>query len=327
MSRTLRYAGLRYLDRAIERVDGQQSAADLHIDYVEFTEALELFRRQAQDAEFESSEMSLATFIILTSRPDCEFVGIPVFTSRSFRHDCVYVHADSGISTPADLRGARVGVPEYQMTAAVWVRGFLQDDYGVTPAELNWFTGGLEQPGYKPRYAVQLPDDVRLDRIPEDAALVPMLARGELDALVSVLTPSVGEPAVRRLFPDSTAVERDYYRRTGIFPIMHLVVLRRDVYEKDRSLAAGLAAAFAEAKETGRRRLRRMDALAVELPWLAESLAEVDDLFGGDAFPYGLEANLKTLRAATDYCYEQGLSSRRVDPEELFAPEALKVLG
>lgn len=327
MTRTLRYAGLRYFDRAIERLDGQHSAADLHIDYVEFSDALELFRRQAQDAEFESSEMSLATFIVLTSRPDCEFVGIPVFTSRSFRHDCVYVHSDSGISGPADLRGARVGIPEYQMTAAVWVRGFLSDDYGVTPGELNWFTGGLERPGYRPRYNVDLPADVRLTRIPEDSALVPMLAGGELDALVSVLPPGVPEPTVRRLFPDSAAVERDYYRRTGIFPIMHLVVLRRDVYEKDRSLAAGLATAFAEAKEVGRRRLRRMDSLAVELPWLDESLAEIDELFGGDAFPYGVTANLETLRAATSYCYEQGLSSRRVEPEELFAPEAVRVLG
>lgn len=327
MTRTLRYAGLRYFDRAIERVDARHSATDLRIDYVEFTEALDLFRRQAQDAEFESSEMSLATFIILTSRPDCEFVGIPVFTSRSFRHDCLYVKAGSGISSPADLRGARVGVPEYQMTAAVWVRGFLSDDYGVTPAELNWFTGGLERPGYRPRYGVDLPADVRLTRIPEDTALVPMLARGDLDALVSVLPPSVPGPAVRRLFPDSGAVERDYYRRTGIFPIMHLVVLRRDVYEKDRALAADLATAFAEAKETGRRRLRRMDSLAVELPWLNEALAEVDELFGGDAFPYGVGPNLKTLRAATSYCHEQGLSSRRVEPEELFAPEAVRVLG
>ncbi|MBO0827114.1 MAG: hypothetical protein J2P24_04965 [Streptosporangiales bacterium] len=327
MTRTLQYAGLRYFDRALDRLDEQDSTTDLRIDYVDFSEALDLFRRQAQGAEFESSEMSLATFIILTSRPDCEFVGIPVFTSRSFRHNCLYVNSDSGISGPADLRGARVGVPEYQMTAAVWVRGFLSDDYGVTPGEMDWYTGGLEQPGYRARYGVDLPADVRLSRIPEETALVPMLARGDLDALVSVLPPSVAEPTVRRLFPDSGPVERDYYRRTRIFPIMHLVVLRRDVYEKDRTLAADLATAFAEAKEIGRRRLRRLDSLAVELPWLNEALAEVDELFAGDAFPYGVEANLETLRAATSYCYEQGLSSRRVEPEELFAPEAVRVLG
>lgn len=327
MTRTLRYAGLRYFDRGIDLLGGEHQERGLGIDYVEFTEALELFRRQAQDAEFESSEMSLATFIILTSRAESRFIGIPVFTSRSFRHDCVYVNSGSGIASPADLRGARVGIPEYQMTAAVWVRGFLSDDYGVKPADMNWFTGGLERPGYKPRLTVKLPADVRLTQIPEDTALVPMLARGELDALVSVLPPRVPEPTVRRLFPDSGAIERDYYRRTGIFPIMHLVVLRRDVYEKDRALAADLAAAFAEAKEAGRRRLRRMDALAVELPWLKEALAEVDELFAGDAFPYGVEANLQTLRAASSYCYEQGLSSRRVEPEELFAPEAVAVLG
>lgn len=326
MSRTLEYAGMPYLDRT-PFLDSAQERG-LRIEFRPVTDMQYLFRRQAQDAAFESSEMSLSTYTVLTSRGDRRFVGLPVFTSRSFRHRSLFVRADSDISSPKQLRGARVGVQEYQMTAAVWVRGLLQDEYGVAPEDVRWFTGGLDEPGYKPRLAVDLPRGVELTVIDPDQDLCSLLGRGELDALITVREPR-HEPAggMRLLFEDAAVVEHDYFRRTGIFPIMHLVVVRRDRYEEDPSLAADLAAAFADAKHAGQARMRRYDCLAVELPWLRDALAEVDDLFGGDAFPYGLEPNRKNLEKALEYSQRQGLSERPVSVEELFAPEALAALA
>lgn len=322
----LTYAGLSYFDRTVPLEVGAVTVPGVDLNVVTFASPGDLFRRQAQHAEFDASEMSLSTFIALVARGDDRFVGLPVFVSRNFRHSQVYVHAGAGIDRPEDLAGRDVGIFEYQMTAGLWIRAFLQHDHGVTAGDLRWWEGGLTEPEYAERMPFELPESISVRRIPGDRTLEGMLEQGDLPALVTVQPParfSSPESPVRRLFADHRAVERAYYLRTGLFPIMHLVVVRRDVYEANRWLAVSLLQAFTEAKAVGKRRLRAVTGLAVGLPWLAVELAEVDELFGGDAFPYGVAANRHVLEAATQYSLEQGLSPRHVEVEELFAPEVL----
>lgn len=322
----LTYAGLSYFDRTVPLETGAVPVTGIDLNVVTFRSPGELFRRQSQHAEFDVSEMSLSTFIALVARGDDRFVGLPVFISRNFRHSQVYLHADAGIDRPEDLRGRDVGIFEYQMTAGLWIRAFLQHDHGVHASEVSWWEGGLTEPHFEERMRLDLPPSISVKRIPADRTLESMLEAGDLPALVTVQPPTTfGEPGsnVRRLFPDHRTVEHDYYLRTGLFPIMHLVVVRRDVYEANRWVAMTLVEAFTAAKEAGRRRLRAVTGLAVGLPWLSSELAEIDQLFGGDAFPYGVAANRTALEAATQYSAEQGLSPQRVEVEELFAPEVL----
>jgi 4,5-dihydroxyphthalate decarboxylase len=321
----LTYGGYVYLDRtrALQTGQVQPKGVDLNVQVVEISE---LFRRTAQHAEFDIAEMSLSTYLMMLGQGDERLIGIPVFLSRAFRHSMVFVNAGAGIDEPSDLRGKRVGTPEYQMTAGLWIRGFLQHDYGVKPSDLEWWYGGSDEPGYAERRHHDAPPGVRLERIPAGKTLSGMLDAGELDAMITAAKPAPfrnGSPNVRRLFADPYAVERDYFRRTGLFPIMHLVVLRRELYEANRWLAASILDAFIESKRLGLERLRLVGALPVAVPWLAAAMEEVDELFGGDAFPYGFEQNRTALEAATTYSYEQGLTPRRFEPAELFAPETL----
>ena len=263
------------------------------------------------------------------SRGDTRFVGLPVFPSRNFRHGYLFIGTPSGIERPEDLRGKRVGIHEYQMTAGVWIRAFLQHDYDVHARDLRWFTGGLYSPGYVARAPIALPDDIDLQVIPEDRHLEEMLECGDLDALVSPLRPQslrAGTGSVRRLFPDYRSVEKDYFRRTGVFPIMHLVVMRRAVYEANPWIAVSLYEAFEAAKREGRKRLVSTSALAVALPWIPADLEEIADVFGDrDPWVYGVDANRNVLEALAQYSFEQGLATRRVSVEELFAKETLVV--
>lgn len=323
----LTYAGLSYFDRTIGLETGVVPVPGVDLNFVAFRSPGDLFRRQAQHAEFEVSEMSLSTFIALVARGDRRFVGIPVFISRNFRHSQVYVPADAGIEHPSHLLGRDVGLFEYQMTAALWIRAFLEHDYGVAAADVHWWQGGLTDTAYEERVYLDMPAEIRIDRISPGRTLEAMLEAGELDALITFQPPQLfGTPTsrVRRMFPDYRSVELEYLLRTRIFPIMHLVVLRRDVYEANRWLAVSLLEAFMQAKAEGTRRLRAITGLAVGLPWLAASLDEVDELFDGDPFPYGVPRNRHVLEAAASYSYEQGLSPRTVMIEELFAPEVLE---
>jgi 4,5-dihydroxyphthalate decarboxylase len=326
----LTYAGLLYLDRTLPLLTGEVRPSGVDLRYEVFPRVEDLFRRQAQHAEFPVSEMSLGTFLVLTARGDAPFVGLPVFLSRHFRHREVYVNERAGITEPTALRGKRVAVPEYQMTAAVWVRGILRDEYGIEPEEIDWHTGGLREPAYAERLAVRLPAGVEVRRIPVDRTLEEMLQSGDLDALITTeQPPAMREPGspIRRLFTDYGEVERAYYSRTGIFPIMHLLVVRRDVYEANPWVAKSLTDAFTEAKAAGNARLRFQPSLPVGLPWLQEAIEEVDRDFDGDAFPYGVEPNRHVLDVMTRYMHEQGLTARRVGVDELFAPEATVVDG
>lgn len=326
----LRYAGVSYYDktRALER--GEVVPEGIELEYVPYEHVGELFRTMAQTPEsFDASEMSLSTLTMMISRGDDRLIGIPVFPSKAFRHSQVYVNAASGIDGPEDLIGRRIGVPEYQMTAAVWIRAFLEHDYGVSPRDVHWLTGGLRTPHYEERLHHEPPPGVRIDLIPKGKTLLEMLDSGEIDALTTAQQPQPfidDTGRVRRLFRDYRAVEEDYLRRTGFFPIMHTVVLRRATYEEHPSAARALLDAFEQSKLHGRARLRNLDTLAVMHPWIAAELDELKEpfaLFGGDPFAYGIGPNRHVLEALMDYSHEQGLSDSRVSIEELYAPETL----
>lgn len=318
----LTYAGNMYWDRTLALIDGTVRPAGIDFHY-EVLPIRGLFHRLIHTDDFDAAEMSLGTTIALLARGDRRFVSLPVFPSRNFRHGYIFVNSQSGIEAPSDLRGRKVGVPEYQMTAATWIRDFLARDHGVMPNQLRWLTGGLEVPGYDARYSITLPSGVDLQIIPEDRTLEGMLESGELDVLVTANRPkSFMKPGstVRRLFPDYQALERSYFRRTGIFPIMHTVVIRRAVYEANPWIAGSLFAAFEQARNIGWVRIAQTGQLAIGLPWLMDELEEIDGLFAGrDPWAYGIEPNRATLEALLAASFEQGLTPRRVTISELFA--------
>ena len=287
---------------------------------------VEIFRRQARFAEFEASEFSLSTFMILHARGDRRFVGIPVFPSRRFRHEHVWINANSKIRSPQDLKGKRVGVEEYIQTAALWIRGFLQDDYGVRAEDIDWYFGGYNEPDphFMPRIKTELPSKVRSTVIPGDESIDSMLESGELDAAFPKRPASFlrKSPKVKRLFEDFRATEEDYFRRTGIFPIMHVVVVRRDVYEKAPWVMQALYKGFVEAKALAMRRLTVSPPLHVTLPWLTHHIEETRSVMGDDYWSYGLEQNRHVLTTAARHAWDQGLLANPIEQiDELFAPE------
>jgi 4,5-dihydroxyphthalate decarboxylase len=307
-------------DRTQALATGAVSPAGIDLTYLPF-QVEETFWRMLKHQEFDAAEMSMSSYLMARDRGDPDLVGIPVFPSRFFRHSCIFVNADAGIDEPADLVGADVGVPEYQMTASLMVRGMLQHQYGVAPSDMTWYHGAEEDDDREEKLSLDLPADVDLREIPADATLSGMLADGRLDALVTARAPSSFETdAVVRLFPDFRAVEREYYRETGIFPIMHCVVLRRDVYEANPWVAKELAKAFEAAKQRCLDRIGSSEALAVALPWLQAELEETRSLMGWDYWPYGVADNEHVLKATAQYSYEQGLTSEQIAVEEMFAP-------
>jgi len=318
------YGGVEYLDRTLALQTGAVTPAGVDLNYVVVPGIGDLFRRVAQFAEFDAAEMSVSSYFIMLARGDRRFVAIPVFPSRSFRHSQVYVNGKARIRKPEDLVDRDIGILDYQMTAALWIRAFLQHDHGVLPSKVRWWTGGLYTPEFAERMPMTLPPDIHLKRIPQHETLEGMLSSGKLDALVTVEPPRAflaGSPEVARLFPNYREVELEYFGRTGFFPIMHLVVIRRDVYEKNRWIAVSMVEAFERAKNVGHARMHYQGAYAVGLPWLNAEMEVVDRLFGGDAFPYGVAKNRPILEQMVAYAHEQGLTERRLDVDELFAPE------
>jgi 4,5-dihydroxyphthalate decarboxylase len=286
--------------------------------------ASELLASAVSDKTFDVTEMSMASHLVLTAREVPEYVAIPVFHSRVFRHSSIYINTAAGIAKPSDLKGKKIGVQQYQQTAALWVRGMLSDDYGVGPADVTWCTGGLEKPGGGERVAIKLPEHIKVVPIEPDQTLSAMLASGEIDALVSPLQPSVFDtPSVARLFPDYRTVEQAYYRRTGFFPIMHGIGIRRSLAERHPWLAGAVYKAFCEARRHAIDDLESVGVLRVSLPWVRAELDETIKLMGGDIWPYGFEPNLADLKAMARYAHEQGLANRVVDPTELFHPAVL----
>lgn len=284
----------------------------------------ELFQRVAQGVEFDVAEMSASTYLNLVSRGDRRYIAIPVFLSRHFRHGYMFVHGDGQISEPRDLVGCRVGVPDYEMTAALWQRAFLMHDFGIRPEQMEWVQGGEFAPGFVERVELTPPPGVSIGVIPEDRTLHDMVATGEIDAVFCPHVPkglSDGTGRVRRLFPDYVTVEREYFQRTGFFPIMHLTVVRRDLYEANPWVASALTRAFAQAKEHSWRRLVELGALGVMLPWLTRDIEEITEIMGPSHWQYGFRESHAVVTAMCQYSAEQGLSERTLTPEELFAPE------
>lgn len=317
------YAGVDYLDRTRPLIDGTVKPMGARLRYLPMRPG-ELFRRVAQYTEFDAAEMSSSTYMNLIARGDTRYIAVPIFPSRNFRHGYIFVHRDSGILEPKDLRGKKAGISEYQMTAGLFQRAALMHDYGVMPGELQWFQGGLMEPGYTERNEIPNPPGVSIDLIPEDKTLEGMVASGELDALFTPTRPrgfTDGSGRVRRLFPNYVEVEQEYYQRTGIFPIMHLVVIRRELYEQYRWLAVSLLDAFSQAQKIGWARMQGTGTLPVMLPWLPRELEDVAQSMGPKFWPYGFPDNRLILTKMCEYHFEQGLSSRRLTPEELFAVE------
>jgi 4,5-dihydroxyphthalate decarboxylase len=284
-----------------------------------------MFARACRSFEFDITELSFSSYMRMVDIGDAPYVAVPAFLSRAFRHSSFYIRTDRGINSPADLKGRVVGVPEYQMTAALWLRGMLQDDYGMLPQDLHWRTGGQEQPGREERMPVNIPG-LDLKPIPSDKTLSGMLANGELDAMLSARTPSCfvnRAPNVDRLFPKYKEVEQAYYKKTGYFPIMHLVAIRASLAEKYPWLAASVYKALCQSKTVGLEKLDNLAQLAVALPWMEAESAATKELMGADYWRYGIKECAHEIEVMTRYSQEQGLTSRRLTALDLFAKSTL----
>ncbi len=287
----------------------------------------EAFHRAFRHQEFDVTELSMSSTMVLVAEGRCPYVPIPVFPSRLFRHSAIYVRADRGIARPEDLRGRLVGVPEYQMTAALWVRGILQDEYGLRPEEMRWRSGGLEEAGRNQVVALDLPAAIDLQPIGASETLSGLLAEGRLDALISARAPSCfgRDPKVVRLFPDYRAAEEAYFRRTRIFPIMHLVGIRRSLVERFPWLPVNVLHAFERAKQLCYQDLAKIGHLFTTLPWAVEELSRTRSLMGEDFWPYGVQQNAHVIEAMTRYAFEQGLTRRKLSAEDLFPRSTIEL--
>jgi 4,5-dihydroxyphthalate decarboxylase len=284
----------------------------------------EIFYRFLRYREWHVSELSLAKYVALRAAGDDSLRAIPVFPSRVCRHSSIFVRPD-GPREPAQLAGARIGLPEWAQTAAVYTRSLLVHEWGIPLRDVHWVQAGVNQPGRREKVQLHLPEGVALSQEPE-RSLDEMLRAGDLDAVFSAHPPASferGDPGIIRLFPDYEPVEREYVTRTGIFPIMHVVVIRSDVLDRDPWIARNLFTAFEAAKEASLARLAEMTASRVPLPWVPGLLAQARALIGPDPWPYGVEANRVTLDAFARYAHEQGVAARRLEPEELFVPQVL----
>ncbi|OVZ55141.1 4,5-dihydroxyphthalate decarboxylase [Pigmentiphaga sp. NML080357] len=313
-------------DRTRALMDGTVVADGIDLNYLNMP-VEETFFRMLRHREFDVAEMSLSSYTVSLFKPEKPFIAIPVFPSRFFRHSCIYVNADAGIREPKDLIGKRIGTPEYQMTAPVWIRGILDEHYGVPVDSVTYVTGGEEEPGRPEKLKLDLPPNIKIEQIGPTQTLSQMLLDGEIDALHTARMPSTfltGKGKVKRLFPDFEAVERDYFRKTGIFPIMHTVVIRREIYEANRWVAQSLYKAFAQAQQVAYQNLRETAALKIMHPWLLGNMEEVVKEMGEDFWAYGFENNRKTLETFLRYHHEGGLSKKLLTPEDLFAPETFE---
>jgi len=275
----------------------------------------EIFFRFTKFQEWHASEMSFGKVASLASREDSPIVVLPVFLSRVFRHSAIYVRKGGPINAPKDLEGKRVGIPEWAQTAGIYVRGTLQHEYGVDLARIQWFQAGVHQPGRVEKVALKLPAGVSIQPVPEKS-LSQMIASGELDAVISAR--ALDAP---RLFPNYREVEREYFARTRIYPIMHVLVLRRDIYERDRWVARNLMDAFEQAKNRSMERVSEFGLSHLPMPWVPDHARQWRELAGDDFWPYGIEPNRPTLSAYLQYAYEQGVATKPLKVDELFVPE------
>jgi len=307
-------------DRTAALFDGRAPIEGCDVTAVAL-EPEESFHRAFKFREFDVTEMSMSSYLVTLSRGDNHYVAIPAFVSRLFRHSSIYVRTDR-IKTPADLKGKTLGLPEYQMTANVWVRGMLQEEYGVAPKDIKWRRGGLEEPGREERAKITLPKEIDLQAVPADRTISDMLAKGEIDGLLSARAPSCflqGAPNVGRLFPDYPAVEEAYYKKTKLFPIMHGIGIRKSIVEKYPWVAVNVLKAYMKAKALCMHELGQIGHLHASLPWPVYAYDQARKAMGEDYWPYGAHENKVPLETLARYSFQQGLSVRQVPFEEMFA--------
>jgi 4,5-dihydroxyphthalate decarboxylase len=283
----------------------------------------EIFFRFIKHREWDISEMSFGKFVSLASQDDRSLVGIPVFPSRMFRLSSFYIRSDGRIQSPTDLRSARIGIPEWAQTASIYTRGYIAHELGIHLQTLEWVQAGVNEPGRAEKVALKLPDGIRYRQAPENS-LNQMLLTGDIDVVLSARQPQAftsGDPRVKRLFHDYRAQEEAHFRKSGIFPIMHVIAIRREVYEANPWIAMNLFKGFELAKNRALGRLTDITASQAPLPWLADYVGGMQKIFGEDLWPYGIEPNRRTLEAFLEFAWEQGVCHRRLAPEDLFARE------
>ncbi len=310
-------------DRTEALRNGIVAPEAIDLVYVPVQSPPELFARMVHKASFDAAEMSTSLYLQLRSRGDVGFVALPIFPSRMFRHGYVFVHADAGIAQPADLAGKRIGVQEYHQTAGVWIRGILARDYGVDFSGVSWFEGGVNAPR-DPDPAIDLRPrgPLEITFVGNDVCLDDLLAAGRIDAYLGARMPrsfGAGGP-VRRLFADPRAEERAWFRRTGIFPMMHTLVVREELLDRHPWIAESLYKAFEEAKRWCLEQMRFSGTSRYMLPWLQADLEEIDELFGGDPWPYGLEANRPALETLAGFLAQQGFLPEPPPVDDMFVP-------
>jgi 4,5-dihydroxyphthalate decarboxylase len=307
-------------DRTRPLIDGRVKAAGIDLD-IKILRPRQTFQRMLDNREFEVAELSLGSYTALKGRGECPFVAVPVVLSKIFRHSCIYVRTDANIRSPQDLKGKRVGTSQWSSTGLIFMRGMLQHDHGVTAEDMHWFMGGLNSFVEPPLIPLDLPSSIRLDFLSREQTLEKMFDAGELDGLLSLYIPNSflnGARHIARLFPNFKELEQDYYRRTRIFPIMHIVVVREDIHRAHPWVARSVYNAFRDARDLAVSGLHDTDALRLALPWLIDHVEEARRIFGKDFWAYGLEPNRPTFEAIGRYVHEQGLSPRVVSADELF---------
>ena len=331
MALKLNFAYWNY-DRTRALTDGSVRIEGVDLNYRSDVIVSDIFERMIRQREFDVSELGLTFYLRTLDLDDPPFIAIPVFPNRFFRHSSVFINKASGIKTPQDLAGKTVGeLSTYGHDAGVWAKGIIGEDYGVTPDQYRWIIGGIDHP-QKPHSFIPQPHPANVDvaDAPEGKALGPMLESGELDAVFSAIVPQCvlkNSPNVGRLFADYESVEREYFARTAIFPIMHTVVIRKDVHEKNPGLAQAIYKGFCDAKDVAVKQYlgaTMFHHAPVMIPWLSQLMSENRRLMGDDWWPYGVAANRKTVDTFLRYHFEQGLSKRRLTCEDIFVPELLE---
>ena len=313
-------------DHIRDIASGQVKAKGIEITHLQM-EVEEIFYRFAKSFEWDVSELSFAKYCSIMSQDDPPITGIPVFVSRVFRHSAFYIRGDGSIKQSSDLKGKRIGIPEWSQTATVYARGWLHHQGGAKLDEVEWVQAGVNRPGRVEMANLNLPDGVTYTQVP-DKSLVEMLLAGEIDCMISAHPPhefEAGNPAIARLFPDYREVEEAYFDETGIYPIMHTVAIKREVYEEYPWIARNLMTAFEEARDRSVARLTAVTASQIAVPWGYENAERMGKKVFGEhgLWPYGIEPSRTTIEAFLQYCDEQGVTHRKLTPEELYAPEAL----
>ena len=308
-------------DRTEALRTGMVKPEGIDLTYIPIQSPPEIFTRMIDFKSFDASEMSLSSYLQMRSAGDTEFTALPIFPSRVFRHGFIFVR--DKIQKPKDLENKTVGVPEYWQTAAVWIRGILRHEYDVDIRTINWREGGVDVPlSPQERSSRESAGGFRPEMLPDGQCLSEQLAAGTLDAVIGARKPaSVGKaPGLARLFPNYREVERAYFHRTGIFPIMHTMVIRTEIYQRHPWVAESLFKALSESKRICLKQMHFTGTIKYTLPWLFADLEEIDDIFAGDPWPYGYTANRHVLETFADYLYEQNFVTQPIEIAKLFTP-------